>query len=148
MSDFKKEYEDLQRIAVAKRTGNPRIAAFQSKLEKTMPFWPRDVESLMDDSKKGENDVEKEAIEEDLSFLRSMMTDRKASYATKDNVVSKLEEKRRKRKAMEKDAAFREKQRVDAASSSATQDQSENSEDERDCGETSQDTPKGHKSGW
>ena len=76
-----------------------------------------------------------------------MMNDRKASYATKDNIMSKLEQKRSERKLKEEDAVFREKRRAEAASSSAIQsytesDQPENSDDADDCGDDFQDTPK------
>ena len=45
----------------------------------------------MAESKKSKTLLEKEAIEEDLVFLKSMKTDQTAQYTTKDNVMAKLE---------------------------------------------------------
>ena len=94
VKELNKEYTDLRKVLVKKRTDNPRISKFQDKLGKTMPFWPKAVETLMEESKKGKKDVEKIAIAEDIAFLKSMMTDRLASYTTVDNTTSKLEENR------------------------------------------------------
>ena len=59
-----------------------------------MPFWPRDVEKKMAESKKTKTLLEKEVIEEDLVFLKSMKTDQTAQYTTKENAMAKLEKTR------------------------------------------------------
>ena len=92
--DFHSTYCSLFKIKPEKRPESQKIKEFHSKLETTMPFWPRDVEKKMAESKKGKTLLKKEAIEEDLVFLKSMKTDRTAQYTTKDNAMAKLEKTR------------------------------------------------------
>ena len=56
-----------------------------------MPFWSRDEEKRMEDSKEGNKEVEKIVIDEDSAFLKSMMMDRAASYCSQDKITPKLE---------------------------------------------------------
>ena len=43
-----KEYRDLFKIKPNKRNGHPKVTIFKSKLAKTMPFWPKDCEELLE----------------------------------------------------------------------------------------------------
>ena len=48
------EYASLRKLNQERRCDNPKMKQFQDKLQNTMPFWPRDVENLVEDSKKVE----------------------------------------------------------------------------------------------
>ena len=85
------EYASLGKLNPERRFDNPKMKQFQNKLHKTMPFWPRDVEKRMEDSKEGNEEVEKIVIDEDSAFLKSMMMDRAASYCSQDKITPKLE---------------------------------------------------------
>ena len=85
------EYANLRKLNPDRRAN--KVKQFQQKLQTTMPFWPRNAEKRMEDSKKGKNDAEKRVTEEDIVFLNSMMTDRAASNCSQDKVTSKIEEK-------------------------------------------------------
>ena len=77
---------------------NKKLAEFQEKLEKTMPFWPKEVVEVMAKSRRGKSDIEKQAIDNDIKFLESMMTDRVASYGNIDIIATQKEDNRRKRR--------------------------------------------------
>ena len=84
------EYASLGKLNPERKCDNPKMKLFLDKLHKTMPFWPRDVEKRMEDSKEGNKEVEKIVIDEDLEFLKSMMMDRDASYLSQDKIPSIL----------------------------------------------------------
>ena len=71
---------------VNKKKNPSRIAEFQNQLKSTMTFWPRGTLEKM--KKKAESHltptVEKVSLEEDIKFLESMLSDRSASYSSKD----------------------------------------------------------------
>ena len=71
---------------VNKKKNPARIAEFQKQLTSTMQFWPRGTLQKME--KKAESHltpmVEKVSLEEDIKFLKSMMSDRSASCSSKD----------------------------------------------------------------
>ena len=69
------EYVGLKKLNPDRRLQNPKVKSFREKLLTTMPFWPDDTEKKLEENKKGKTDAEKFAIDEDLDFLRSMMTD-------------------------------------------------------------------------
>ena len=78
--------------------------AFQEKLSTTFPAWPKDILEQMERSKKQNmSRVEKEAIEEDMQFVISMQTDRKASYIGVDKVISQIEENKTKNRKRVRD---------------------------------------------
>ena len=70
--NFHLEYCSLFQIKPGKRSESQKIKDFQAKLKLTMPFWPRIVEKMMIGNSKNKSQKEKEAIEEDILFLRSM----------------------------------------------------------------------------
>ena len=49
-----------------------------------MPFWHRKIIEHMEESKKGKSQVKQAAIDEDIVFMKSMMTDRAAQYSVCD----------------------------------------------------------------
>ena len=93
------EYTNIRKLPVA-RLKSPRhlLTKFNNKLNRTMPFWPKNIISKMEARKLGHiSDVEKAAIEEDIKFLQSMFEDRKATYAVKDTVTPLFEIRREER---------------------------------------------------
>lgn len=78
-----KKMTSLQKINIASREKDinaTRINSFKYELNTTMKFWPNDT-------------LEKISNEEDRLFLKSMMSDRKASMGPVDNILSKTEKK-------------------------------------------------------
>jgi len=96
------EYKNLIKLNPKRRKGSKAVATFQDKLLMTMPFWPRNVLTIMEESKRGKNENEKNAIAEDISFLKSMMTDRVASYQGKDLLTTRAEKLRLERQQKER----------------------------------------------
>ena len=77
------------------------IKAFQEKMCSTLPFWPRNILAKMEQKKYKKTVKEIAAIDDDISFLHSMMVDRKWSYDSVDVNVTKLETNRNKRQMKE-----------------------------------------------
>ena len=128
-----KEFENLRKIKPEKREGHPNIIKFNDKLGTTLPFWPRNILEKMEQNKtKLKNDEDKSAAEEDILFLKSMMTDRAFQYGSVDLNISKLEAKRVKQLEREHEQqVMREKrQKLDAMINNATVELSGSSEDE------------------
>ena len=67
-----------------------------------MPFWPRHVEEIMEDGKRRKSNVERQAIDEDILFLKSKKTDRiaftleKTSSLPKQKKAEKYDNKKEK----------------------------------------------------
>ena len=59
-----------------------------------MPFYNRNVIKKMEESKKGKTQVEIMAIDEDIAFMNSMMTDRSAQYSVCDKITPSVINKR------------------------------------------------------
>ena len=59
-----------------------------------MQFWPRNALAKMEQSKVKRSPFEIAAIDEDISFLNSMMTDRAAQYSSVDAKISKIDNRR------------------------------------------------------
>ena len=98
-----KEYRDLFKIKPNKRNGHPKVANFKSKLTKTMPFWPKDCEELLEKSKKSKKRDEILEIEDTILFWKNMKDgDRSASYQGVNQTVSVREQKREDRRAQER----------------------------------------------
>ena len=95
--DLHKEYKNLTRTNPEKRTDNPLVNTFKTKLETTMPFRPRNVIEKMEKSKQKKGSTEVLAIEEDIRFLKSMMKDRIAHYTSVDSNYAEVERKQFKR---------------------------------------------------
>ena len=83
IEDLLKEYTTIRK---RKSQKEEKLKTFQEKLKQSMPFWPENVEEVMNAAKKGKLAVEVEAIDEDLEFLRSMKSDRIAQYSVVDKV--------------------------------------------------------------
>ena len=86
-----KEYENLRKINPNRRENHPLIKEFKDKLGITMQFWPRNALAKMEQSKVKKCLFEIAAIDEDISFLNSMMTDRAAQYSSVDVKMSKID---------------------------------------------------------
>ena len=134
------EYASLRKLNPERRSDNPKMKLFQEKLQNTMPFWHRDVEKRMEGSKNGKNEVEKIAIDEDIAFLKSMMTDRVASYCSQDKVTLKLEEKRLLRATQEEARSRKEEERKLTEASPSVIEYSE--AEEEDIHDLEHSTPK------
>lgn len=93
------EYTNIRKLPAKRQNAHePIYSKFHEKLDKTMPFWPRDILSKMESRKAGHvSEVEKAAIDEDIKFLQSMMDDRKATYAARDRVTPMFERRREER---------------------------------------------------
>ena len=80
---FNNEYKTLVRLRkrLSINEDNKR-KKFQTKLEKTMPFWPKRIVSKMKNSKKGKTPVKKMEIDQHINFLKSMMGNRLLSYSS------------------------------------------------------------------
>ena len=76
---------------------NAVIISFQSDLEKMMRLYPNSLLKDMVASKKVKTCREIDAIDNDTEFMKSMMSDRKASYSRSDKVVTKYIEQREER---------------------------------------------------
>ena len=77
-----------------RRKGSKAVATFQDKLLMPTPFWPRNVLTIMEVSKTGEEWKWEEFYCRRyiyISFLKSMMTDRVASYQGKDLLTTRAE---------------------------------------------------------
>ena len=92
------EYVTLRKIPPKKRLNNPKVNAFLKKIKLTMPLWPEDIFKIMENQKKGKVEVEKLAIDEDMAFLRSMISDRIAHYSNQDKKTTSVIRKRSDRK--------------------------------------------------
>ena len=90
------EYTNIRKLPAARLKSHCHLLKkFNDKLEKTMPFWPKDIILKMKARKGGHiSEIEKAAIEEDIQFLQSMFDDRKATYAVKDTVTPLFEVRR------------------------------------------------------
>ena len=70
---------------------------FLKKLDETFQCWPNDAEEKMSQQKKSKSIIERAALEEDIKFLESMKTDRKASYVGVDKKYNEITERRMQR---------------------------------------------------
>ena len=91
------DYKSLYKIKPEKRKNHSKIIEFRERLNTTMPFWPRHVEKIMEDGKRGKSNEERQAIDEDILFLKWMNTDRIAFYTEKDQHTAEAEESRKVR---------------------------------------------------
>ena len=90
----------IKLIKVNKDTRNiqsPAVATFQSDLEKTMRLYRNSVLKDMAATKKGKTPKKFDAINHNIEFMKSMMSDRKASYSRIDKAVTKQIQQREER---------------------------------------------------
>ena len=97
-----KEFQVFQKISVSLRNAKGKktdnLNSFKEKLKTTMPFWPRNVFTLI-------------KIDEDRKFLESMMNDRSATFGARDVKLKKVIEKRCQRKEEEEKQKDQERKR-------------------------------------
>ena len=62
------EYSKLMKLNPERRIRNPKVQLFNGKLNKTMPFWPRNIEKKMEEMKRGKTVKEKATVDEDLNM--------------------------------------------------------------------------------
>ena len=105
------EYLTLQKLPLGKRANHSKVKAFKVKLQQTMPFWHRKIIEHMEESKKGKSQVEQTAIDEDIVFMKSMMTDRAAQYSVCDKITPSIIEKRYVKAQQAEKRALNEKKR-------------------------------------
>ena len=105
------EYLKLKKISSSKRTSHPRITEFKEKLHQSMPFWPKNIIQQMEQSKRDKLTVETVTIEEDISFMKSMMSNREAHYSGCDKVTSSIINRRQFKSMQEKICVLKEKKR-------------------------------------
>ena len=82
------------KISFSKRTSHPKIKEFKEKLHQSMLFWHKNIIQQMEQSKRDKLTVEKVAIEEDIYFMKSMMSNRDAHYSGCDKVTSSVIDRR------------------------------------------------------
>ena len=70
------EYLKLMKKSSSKRSSHPKIKGFNEKLHQLMPFWHKNIIQQMEQSKRDKLTVEKVAIEGDISFMKSMMSNK------------------------------------------------------------------------
>eukprot|EP00918_Siedleckia_nematoides_P069451 GHVU01151493.1.p1 GENE.GHVU01151493.1~~GHVU01151493.1.p1 ORF type:complete len:160 (-),score=36.18 GHVU01151493.1:103-582(-) len=134
------EFKGLMKLNPERRMDSVKVKEFQEKLSMTMPFWPRDVMKQMEDSKKRKSSYETVAIEEDMKFLSSMMTDRVALCEGNDIKTSNYEEMRQTRKEQQEERQFKKVNRkieTSAVKGFETDEETDDkSEDESDIDDT------------
>ena len=115
-----------------------------------MPFWPREVLQVMESNKMYKKDFEKKTVDEDILFLKSMMSnERKASYAGRDKILAKTIEKRNMRKLNESESKVldTESEILDHSESDDSQLHTDESADEASNSVKSKTHRRTHKTG-
>ena len=72
-----------------------------------MPLRPRNILKEMDRSKFGKNEIEQKTIDEDIMFVKNIMTVRTGLYSVKDTITPRLIQKRDLRKLEDEARAAR-----------------------------------------
>ena len=111
IENFYLEYQRLQWTSKSRKTCEGKTD-FLRKMNETFCFWPRSLIKQMEAEKKCKCDAEKQALEEDIKFLKSMQGDRKAAYVGRDTIyekVTKRRDDRNKRKREEEELFERKK---------------------------------------
>ena len=104
------EFRGCMKHAKKVRSNRNQVTKFKEKMDKTMPFWPRNALMVMETSKNGKLQFEKSAIDEDIQFLVSMMNDRVAQYASLDEDFTRRMAKKEERKEKDQQNALKRKQ--------------------------------------
>ena len=73
------------------------IIEFRDQLTKTMPLYPNNAVQIMEKMKKGKTEIEKISIDQDIEFLKQMMTTRTGSYQSLDKITTSFMQNRQKR---------------------------------------------------
>ena len=130
-----KEYENLRKINLDRRENHPLIKMFKDKLGTTMKFWPRNALAKMEQSKVKKRLFEIAAIDEDISFLNSMMTNRAAQYSSVDIKMSKIDNRRlvRKQEGQRMKENQKKRQQLDATLAQLSASSEDEHTDEEDA---------------
>ena len=105
------EYLKLKKLQSSRRASHPKIKDFKEKLHQSMPFWHKNIIQQMEQSKRDKLEVEREAIEEDIYFIKSMMSNREAHYSGYDKVTSSVINRRQLKSKQEENRVLNEKKR-------------------------------------
>ena len=97
-----------------------KATAMKSKLLKTFVIWPSNVETLIKNA-------------EDLAFLKSMKSDRSATFGAKDKNLANKINRKRKRQEMEEKRVRKEQERQASVSTTSMQLNSSDEERETDA---------------
>ena len=111
IKNLHKDYTTLKKHPLDKRADHPKVKAFKVKLQQKMPFWLIKIIEHVEESKNGKNQVEKAAIDEDMVFMKSMMTDRAAQYSSCDRITPSFIDKRYVKAQQAEKRALNEKKR-------------------------------------
>ena len=111
ITNFHQEYITLKKFPLAGRSDHPKVKIFKKKLNHTMPFYKRNVIKNMEESKKGKTQVEIMAIDEDIAFMNSMLTDRSAQYSVCDKITPSVINKRHLKAQQAEQRVLNEKKR-------------------------------------
>ena len=84
----------MLKMKKSRRDDEPKVVNFQSKLNSTMKFYKKMVLKDMSAKQKGKSKVEKDAIDVDIEFIKSMLSHRVATYSRKYKVASEKAKKR------------------------------------------------------
>ena len=102
---------NIEMLSSSKITSHPKIKEFKEKLHQSMPFWHKNIIQQMEQSKRDKLTVEKVAIVEDISFMKSMMSNREAHYSGCDKVTSSVINRRQLKSKQEETRVLNEKKR-------------------------------------
>ena len=93
----------MLKMKKSRRDDEPKVVNFQSKLNSTMKFYKKMVLKDMSAKEKGKSKVEKDAIDVDIEFIKSMLSHRVATYSGKYKVASEKAKKRIERQKQRQD---------------------------------------------
>ena len=134
ITEHYEEFNRLMKYSENRRTlENPKINEFMSELDTTMKFYKNSVLDDLRADMKYKTKPEQEAIETDIDFMKSMMTDRVASYSGRDkksNAAAKKRQKRHHCELSQKDSSSPDQDSVqclESTSSSSSDDADESS---------------------
>ncbi|KAG7156171.1 hypothetical protein Hamer_G029941 [Homarus americanus] len=91
-----------------RRADDPGIMKFKSELSLTMKFYKNTVFKDMAAAKKGKTQAEQDAIDTDILFMKSMLSDRVATYSGVNKVLKEKVQERQKRQMREEKRQERE----------------------------------------
>ena len=120
------QVNQLKKIKAHKRKDHTGIKSFKEKLHKTMVFWPKNAEEIIQ-SRRDSSKLE------DLLFLRDQKNDRKATIGGVDKLLAKKEEKSLKRKLEETKREIKENNRKLAQVEERANLSTHESDDGSDC---------------
>ena len=98
IKEFYEDFSSLMKLNNCRRNlDNPKIKKFMSELNTTMKFYKNTILKDLEGNKNYKTVREKEMLELDIAFMKSMMSDRIASYSGIDKMATEISNKRLKR---------------------------------------------------